>query len=392
LSDAIKTHWPTAALTAASNSVPAMMVATLGIALPDVRRSLLLSEIEAGALFSVVFTIAALSSTYAGGLADRVGSKTVLVSGLTLLAGGFALAGLGNNKFVMFLFLAITGLGYGFIATSIYTLISDIAPQNKGLAASLVAVAYGMGGAVGSVLASRVIAASSWHEAFVIVGAIGVTVMIIQAWKAPRHKHRRSSVEPIDFRKALTRAVIFLSLAELLGGSVFWSTASWAPTLLRTAKELSLDETGWVMGAWSIAQIFGALGLGALSDRWGRKFVIVASAFPAALTSAVVYQWFTSPFVLGCGFFLCGALRASAPTLVVALAQETTSLANKGAATGIIMAFHYVAAVVTPLVAAQLIAGMNDIIMAMILVTVIPMTAYGFLIGAVRERRPMQTL
>ena len=363
------------------------MVATLGIALPDVRRSLLLSEIEAGALFSVLFTIAALSSTYAGGLADRIGSKTVLVSGLTLLAAGFAFAGLGSNKFAMFFFLGITGLGYGFIASSIYTLVSDIAPQNKGLAASFVAVAYGIGGAIGSVLASRFIAASSWHRAFLMVGAIGAAVMIMQAWKAPRHHHNGSSVEPINFKQALSRAVILLSLAELLGGSVFWSTASWAPTLLRTAKALTLNETGWVMGAWSIAQIFGALALGALSDRFGRKFVIVASAFPAALASAVVYQWFASPFVLGLGFFLCGALRASAPTLVVALAQETTSVANKGAATGIIMAFHYVAAVVTPLAAAQLIAGMNDIIMAMILVTAIPMVAYGFLIGAVPERR-----
>jgi hypothetical protein len=87
------------------------------------------------------------------------------------------------------------------------------------------------------------------------------------------------------------------------------------------------------------------------------------------------------------GIFLWGGLRATAPTLVVALAQETTSLANKGAATGIIMSLHYIAAVVTPLVAAQLIAGMNDIIVAMILVTSTPMIVYACLIGAVREPR-----
>lgn len=386
MSITIKTHWPTAVITAASNSVPAMMVATLGIALPDVRGSLLLSEVEAGALFSAVFTIAALSSTFAGGLADRIGSKTVLISGLTLLAAGFALAGLAGNKFVMFLFLSVTGLGYGFIATSIYTLVSDIAPQNKGLAASFVAVAYGIGGGVGSVLASRVIAAKSWHAAFLMVGAIGAAAMILQVWKAPRHHRRQSSGQPVNLRRSLTPALILLAVAELLGGSVFWSTASWAPTLLRDAKELSLAETGWVMGVWSIAQIFGALALGGLSDRFGRKFVILLSAFPAALMSVVVYQWFTSPASLALGLLLFGALRASAPTLVVALAQETTTPANRGAATGVIMALHYVAAVVTPLVAAQLIVGMNDIISAMILVTAIPMVVYACLIAAVRER------
>ena len=364
-----------------------MMVATLGIALPDVRRSLILSEIEAGGLFSVIFIIAALSSTFAGRLADRIGSKTVLVSGLTFLAFGFALAGLGNNKLAMFLLLGITGLGYGFIPTSLYTLMSDVAPQNKGLASSLVAVAYGIGGAVGSILASRIIASSSWHEAFITVGAIAAAVMVVQLWKAPRHHQTRSSGRSINFRESLSPALILLALAELLGGSVFWSTASWAPTLLRNAKELSLSETGWVMGVWSIAQIFGALALGALSDRFGRKFVILISAFPAAIASLVVYQWFTSPFVLALGFFLFGALRASAPTLVVALAQETTSLANTGTATGIIMSLHYVAAVVTPLAAAQLITGTNDIILAMILTSSVPLLLYAAVITAVREKR-----
>lgn len=363
------------------------MVATLGIALPDVRRSLILSEIEAGALFSVIFMIAALSSTFAGRLADRIGSKTVLVSGLTFVAFGFALAGVGNHKLSTFLFLGITGLGYGFIPTSVYTLMSDIAPQNKGLASSFVAVAYGIGGAVGSILASRVIAGSSWHDAFMMVGAIGTTVMLVQLWKAPRHHRTHSSGRSIHFRESLSPALILLALAELLGGSVFWSTASWAPTLLRNAKELSLSETGWVMGVWSIAQIFGALALGSLSDRFGRKSVIIMSALPAAIASAVVYQWFTSPLVLAFGFFLFGALRASAPTLVVALAQETTSLANTGTATGIIMSLHYIAAVVTPLVAAQLIAGTNDIIFAMILISSIPLLLYGGVVAAVRENR-----
>ncbi len=73
--------------------------------------------------------IAALSSTFAGRLADRIGSKTVLVSGLTLIAFGFALAGVGNHKFGMFFFLAVTGLGYGFIPTSVYTLMSHRAAK-----------------------------------------------------------------------------------------------------------------------------------------------------------------------------------------------------------------------------------------------------------------------
>lgn len=382
-----KVPWPSALIIAASNFVPSMMVATLGIALPDVRRSLLMSELAGGALFSVIFTIAVASSAFAGRLGDRIGSKTVLIAGLSILASGFMFAGTSSHQTMMLLFLGITGLGYGFIPTSLYTLMSDIAPRRRGLVSSLVAVAYGLGGFAGSLLASRLIAFSGWREAFIVVGTVAMTIMVLELWMAPRHHPIRSAGPSMHLKKAFPSSLIILALAEFLGGSVFWSTASWAPTLLRSAKALSLSETGWVMGLWSLSQIFGALMLGDLSDKFGRKLVIVASAFPAAVVSFIAYAWLTSPAGLALGFILAGALRASAPTLVVALAQETTSQENVGTATGIVMSMHYATAVVTPLVAARLITGTNDIILAMILVTAIPIVVYGCLIGAVRERR-----
>jgi MFS family permease len=66
--------------------MPSMMVATLGITLPEVRQSFSLSEIQAGSLFTVALVVAAISSTIAGQLADKMGRKTVLVTGLGLLA------------------------------------------------------------------------------------------------------------------------------------------------------------------------------------------------------------------------------------------------------------------------------------------------------------------
>jgi len=44
--------------------------------------------------------------------------------------------------------------------------------------------------------------------------------------------------------------------------------------------------------------------------------------------------------------------------------------------------------VLAPLIAAQLITGTGDIVLAMILVSSVPLVLYGSLIGAVRERSP----
>ena len=93
-----------------------------------------------------------------------------------------------------------------------------------------------------------------------------------------------------SFKDALTLPILILALAECIGGAVFWSSAAWTPTLLRTAKSLSLQQTGWVMGILSMANMLGSFSLGGLSDKFGRKRIIVLSAFPAAAAAFTVFS------------------------------------------------------------------------------------------------------
>jgi MFS family permease len=367
--------------------MPSMMVATLGIALPEVRQSFSLSEIEAGGLFTVVLIVAAISSTIAGRLADKIGRKTMLVTGLGLLAMGCAGAGISEYPLLFVLALGLTGLGYGVTTPSLYALMSDLLPNRRGLAASLVSVAYGIGGAIGAVLASRIIAAYGWRAAFVTVAAIAAADMLLQLYWIRTTSEARSRTRSVSFRGALSGPLFILALAEFVGGSVFWSSAAWTPTLLRTAKTLTLQETGWVMGVLSIANVLGSFFLGALSDKLGRKQVIVMSAFPAAAAAFIVFYWLDSAVMIALGILVFGTLKASVPALVVTLAQETAPPNSAGTASGIIMSLHYTAGMVAPLIAARLITAIGDIIVAMIVVSSVPLVLYGFLIGAVRNPR-----
>jgi MFS family permease len=156
--------------------------------------------------------------------------------------------------------------------------------------------------------------------------------------------------------------------------------------LLRSDKALTLKETGWVMGVLSLANMLGSFCLGALSDKLGRRQVIVLSSFPAAVAAFVVYFWLQSLLGLALGMLVFGMLKASVPALVVALAQEASPPASAGTASGIIMALHYTAGVIAPLIAAKLISGTGDIVLAMILCTSVPLLLYGTLIATVRGR------
>jgi MFS family permease len=366
-----------------SNLMPSMMVATLGIALPEIRQTFSLSTIAAGSLFSVMMIIAALTSFIAGRLADRMGRKAVLISGLSFLALGFGAAGITGERLLFFFFLALTGIGYGFTPPSLYAIMSDLLPN---LGTSLVSVSYGIGGAIGAVLASRIIAAFGWRAAFVTVGGIAAADMLLQLYWIRNISSIRTANRSGSFKDALTTPILILALAEFIGGSVFWSSAAWTPTLLRTAKALTLQETGLLMGLLSLANMLGSFSLGSLSDKFGRKQVIALSAFPAAVAAFIVFYWLESPASLAAGIFVFGTLKASVPALVVALAQEAAPAGSAGAASGIIMSLHYTSGVVAPLIAARLITATGDIILALILVSSVPLVLYGSLIGAVRER------
>lgn len=364
-----------------------MMVATLGIALPEIRQSFAFSELEAGSLFSALMIVAALTSTVAGRLADRFGRKSVLITGLSLLALGFSLAGATGQRGLFFLALGVTGLGYGFTPPSLYAVMSDLLPNRRGLGASLVSVAYGIGGAIGAVLASRIIAGMGWRAAFVTVGIIAAANMLLQLYWIRDIVSIKSAVRGGSFRDAFTLPVLILAAAEFIGGAVFWSSAAWTPTLLRGVKALTLQEAGWVMGVLSLANMLGSFCLGALSDRLGRRRVIVLSAFPAALAAFVVFYWLESPLSLALGILVFGILKASVPALVVALAQEAAPAGSAGTASGVIMSLHYTAGVAAPLITAQLIAGTGDIVIAMILSSSIPLLLYGSLVAALRAQR-----
>ena len=367
--------------------MPSMMVATLGIALPEIRQSFSLSAIEAGSLFSVMMIIAALTSSIAGRLADRIGRKTVLITGLSLLALGFFGAGLSRSRLLHFTLLGVTGMGYGFTPPSLYAIMSDLLPNRRGLGASLVSVAYGIGGAIGALLASRVTAAFGWRVAFVTVGVIAAADMLLQACWIRDFRSSRHGAHTGSFKEALSLSIMILALAEFLGGSVFWSSAAWTPTLLRTAKALTLQQTGWAMSTLSIANMLGSFCLGSLSDKLGRPRVIALSAFPAACVAFVVFYWFDSALSIASGIFVFGLLKASVPALVVALAQEAAPPGNAGTASGIIMSLHYFAGVVAPLIAAQIITASGNIVLAMILVTSGPLLLFGSLIIAARRPR-----
>ena len=364
-----------------------MVVAVLGIGLPEIRASLELSEVWAGTLFSAIFVVAACASWSAGRLSDNLGRRRVLVAGGLALGAGFGLVSTIQSYRTAVAFLAVAGLGYGFITASVLSLVSDLLPSRRGLGMGLLSATYGLGSVSGPIVAAAIIQRFGWRGATATVGCIAAAIAAIQ-WLRVREPVRAQAVPRAAGAGrpgVMNRNMILLAVAQFFGGAVFWITSSWTPTFLRTAAELTLDQAGMVMAAWGATPIIGAMALGILSDRLGRKRIILLGAFPGVIVVLAVYGWLVHPLALAAGICLLGLCKSPVPSLVVALAQDSAAKGRVGAASGLIMSMHYVAALTTPVAMGQLITWLDSMTLAMLLGSALAFTVFGLLVTSVRE-------
>ena len=232
------------------------------------------------------------------------------------------------------------------------------------------------------------LSALGWRAAFIAIAAMVAAHMLLQCWRLWKLQVQSDSRHSGALKHVFTPTLWVLALAEFIGGMVFWGSAAWMATLLRRAKTLTIKEAGWVMGTWSFSYMIGAIFLGHLSDRLGRKRVILLSALPATVAAFVAFYSLETPAALALSIFVFGMFIAPAPSLIVVLAQENTVAASAGTASGIILAAHYGAAIFAPVLTARLISRTGDIIVALTLVSTIPWLLFTCLTAAVRDGRP----
>ena len=386
--ESTRTDWGSVWVAALSAVGPAMVVAVLGIGLPEIRASLHLSEVWAGTLFTAIFVVAACASWSAGRLSDTLGRRRVLITGGLSLGLGFGLVSTAHSYGAAITFLALAGLGYGIITASVLSLVSDLLPSRRGFGMGLLSGTYGLGSVSGPIVAAAIIQRFGWRGATATVGCIAGTIALIQWLRIREPARAETAPRAAKSRRppVMNRNMFLLAAAQFFGGSVFWITSSWTPTFLREAVMLTLDEAGVVMAAWGATPILGAMGLGMLSDRMGRKRIILMGAFPGVLVVLAVYGWLNQPLALAAGICLLGVCKSPVPSLVVALAQDSAAEGRVGAASGLIMSMHYVAALTTPVAMGQLITWLDSMTLAMLLGSAFAFAVFGLLVTSVRER------
>jgi len=288
--------------------------------------------------FIVVFGVTkAVTNYFAGRFSDAVGRKRVLVIGwLVALPVPFMLMWAPSWSWVLVanVFLGISqGLTW---STTVIMKIDLAGPARRGFAMGLNEFA-GYGAVAISALATGYIASTYGLRpepfylgiAFAALGLVLSVVLVRETHAHAHHEAKGHAAQPAgapsqreifvrtSFRDRELSSISQAGLVNNLNDGMAWGLFP----LFYASAELSLERIGWLAAiypaVWGIGQLF----TGALSDRWGRKWLIASGMWVQAVGIVLIVT--SSQF----GGFAFGAVLLGLgtamvyPTLLAAIAD-----------------------------------------------------------------------
>lgn len=277
----------------------------IAILVPDLKRDLLLTDVQAslvqGVAFAVLFVIAGLPI---GRLVDKYNRRNIVIFGVLCWSTMTILCGFTRSYESLFVTRMFVGLGEACLAPAAASMVADcFVPEKRGKAMG----AMLMGGAVGTALSAFLAGAvlerfaaggsgilqgfSAWQITFMVAGLPGLVLApALLTLREPERITRigtaTSSVSLLAVFKAKWRLLVPLYIAFLANMVATFGTSAWLPTMLIRDYAMSPAQVGVILGTLLLGMglVSPVLG-GWASDqaakrdaRYGR-LILVAAAF-----------------------------------------------------------------------------------------------------------------
>jgi MFS transporter, FSR family, fosmidomycin resistance protein len=333
--------------------------ATFYLLLPLIGAELGLSYSQIGLIMTCNYIAAAIANVPGGVLVDTVGRKGLLMA-VSLFWIGFPYLLIGFTHSYAMLLACVSLVGFGnslWHPTAIPTL-GRRYPERKGLVLSV----HGMGGNVGDAIAPIVIGAAlsvlTWREVVVLNLVPGLVVaLLLFVFLGTLRLTRKGEEETQPFAAYLrgvrdlmrSRSLVLLSTGSAFRTMTQSTLLTFLPVYLAHDMGYSPFWVGACLFALQAAGFAAAPIAGHLSDRLGRKQILVGSMLSSAVVLAAMAFTGGSPLFIGLVAVLGFFLYATRP-VIQAWMLESTPKHMGGSSIGILFGAQAVGAALGPMI------------------------------------------
>jgi MFS family permease len=263
-----------------------------------------------GLIMGIHSVLAILVRPFFGRIIDVRGGKTLSLAGLGLLILTTPLFHLVHDAGLLAVVLrGASGIGWGVAMTASISVCSDFAPEAS-LARSMgiIGVAGLVANALGPWLAEEIIRAAGFGGLFNAALASFVLSLVLMLFVRERPRERqpasRAPAGPGPLKKVAIPLILIIAAMPIIHGAVRGTMIYF---IAPYAKAIRLGRVGPFFLVFSFAAILTRFTIADLSDRYGRKRIVLVAAAIIGLNLALIaslnsYGWLlVSGFVGGLG-------------------------------------------------------------------------------------------
>ncbi|MCR8657481.1 MFS transporter [Paenibacillus endoradicis] len=294
--------------------------------------------------FSISSIVTMLFLPIAGKLMSKYNIRLVLIIGIILQAGSFAMFGLMNSVWGWYLFCIPMSIGSVFVAQMAGpVLINNWFKKHNGLAMGIMVASGGLFGAILQPMAGNLIASHGWRYTYIFLGVLVMAIVIPTVLLTIRMAPQQKGLQPLgieevrdndkkDVRQVEAKGV---KSSVALKSSAFYSLLIFfffvtsigsfgqfvAPFAMNIGYNISF--AGSAMGGWQIGTLVGALTFGILSDKIGAKstaiFAMIVGLVPVIMLITVANKPAMFNIAIAIFGFIVASMGTLGPLLTTAL-------------------------------------------------------------------------
>ena len=306
-----------------------------------------LNDQQVGFLASVVSIAWAIGALFLGALSDRVGRRKIIIPAVLTFSALSWISGLARSFDQLLLIRALIGLVEGPCWVAISALVEESSGRsrrgrNVGIVTSGAAL---VGLFCAPILTTQIASRLGWRWGFFVTGVPGL-LMALLIWKYVKEPepsaagaalHKRGTPISHYFSVLRYRNIWLCSIGA--GGFISWLFLqnTFAPLLITRDMHQDPRTAGFLLGAAGLGSFFLGFALPSLSDRVGRKpmlllLAVLSSFLPLALLARPLYGHL---WLLAAILFLTQGGQAIAALVIVLIPAESVPPEFTGTGIGV---------------------------------------------------------